>query len=173
MIAMAEAMTEKGYVSTTVADVLARAGVSRETFYQQFSSKLDCFMHTFDAAAEILLAQVGDPAATDGSPYERFDALFTRYIDTLVAEPAFARLFLVEAYAAGPAAIERRMALQARITDALVEVLAVESDHGRFACQMLVAGVGAMVAVPLVNQDLEALRDLRTGVLDLVARTLC
>ena len=47
---MAEAMMEKGYVNTTVADVIGRAGVSRETFYQQFSSKADCFMSAFDAA---------------------------------------------------------------------------------------------------------------------------
>ena len=40
---MAQVMAEKGYVATTVADVLRAAKVSRETFYEQFESKEDCF----------------------------------------------------------------------------------------------------------------------------------
>jgi AcrR family transcriptional regulator len=44
LYAMAEAMTVNGYVGTSVADVLRGAGVSRQTFYQQFLSKQDCFM---------------------------------------------------------------------------------------------------------------------------------
>ena len=62
---MAEAMMEKGYVDTTVADVIKRAGVSRETFYQQFSSKADCFMTAFDAAADLLIACVEAGADLD------------------------------------------------------------------------------------------------------------
>lgn len=172
MMAMADAMTEKGYVGTTVRDVLTRAGVSRETFYQQFSSKLDCFMSAFDAAAEILFAQVGNARTDSGSPYERFDTLFTAYLESLAAEPAFARLFLVEVFAAGPDAIERRAKLQARIVDALADVLDIDSDDGRFACTMLVAAISSMVAVPLVRGDLDALRALRAPVLSLVAQAL-
>ena len=48
--AMADAMSEQGYVATPVADVIKRAGVSRESFYELFSSKLDCFMSAFDIA---------------------------------------------------------------------------------------------------------------------------
>lgn len=172
MLALADAMTEKGYVNTTVADVLSRAGVSRETFYQQFSSKLDCFMHTFDAAAEVLFAHVGDVSGGSGSPHERFELLFSRYLETLAAEPAYARLFLVEVYAAGPAAIERRAAMQARIVDALADVLEIDSERDRFACQMVVAAVSAMVTVPLVARDLDALRALHAPVLDFVRRAL-
>jgi AcrR family transcriptional regulator len=90
MTAMADAMTERGYVGTTVGDVLARAGVSRETFYQQFSSKLDCFMSAFDAAAAVLFAKVRKVQAspTSSSRLDDFDALFTAYLDSLAAEPA-------------------------------------------------------------------------------------
>ena len=54
--AMAEVMAEKGYALTSVADVLRRARVSRETFYELYSSKEDCFMSVFDAA----YAAIGD-----------------------------------------------------------------------------------------------------------------
>jgi AcrR family transcriptional regulator len=174
MAAMADAMTERGYVGTTVGDVLARAGVSRETFYQQFSSKLDCFMSAFDRAAAVLFARVRKvlPAEGTGSPLDRFDAVFTAYLDSLVAEPAYARLFLVEVNAAGREAIERRAEVQAQVVDSVVQVLGVDDERGRFACRVLVAAISTMVTVPLVTGDLEALRALRAPVLDLVAHAL-
>lgn len=172
LLAMAEAMTVKGYVGTTVADVIKGAGVSRETFYQQFAGKLECFLAAFDAAADLLLRQLGDLLEVEGTPLERFERAFTAYLDTLAAEPAFARVFLVEVYAAGPEAIGRRMALQERLVDALVELLGAHSDDGRLACELLVAGTGALVTVPLVADDLDGVRALRDPVLRLVARVL-
>lgn len=177
MLAMAEAMTEKGYVGTTVADVIARAGVSRETFYQQFSSKLDCFMSAFDAAAAVLFSTVAEPDAggLDGGAearLARFERLVTDYLESLAAEPAFARLFLIEVYAAGPEAILRRIALQSRITDQLVTVLDVDTEGGRFACQALVSAISGLVTGPLVAGDIDALRALRIPVVDLVQRAL-
>ena len=112
MTAMADAMTERGYVGTTVGDVLARAGVSRETFYQQFSSKLDCFLAAFDLAGDVVVAGMAQAAAAGGTPFERVDRAVTAYLDVLAAEPGFARLFLVEVHAAGPEAMRRRADLQ-------------------------------------------------------------
>ncbi len=172
LLAIAEAMTRKGYVGTTVADVIRGAGVSRETFYQQFPSKLDCFLAAFDAASELLLARVGDVATLDGTAHERFAAAFTRYLDALASQPAFARVFLVEVYAAGADAIDRRIALQARIVDSLVELLDAHTEAGRFACELLVAGTGSLVTGPLVADDLDAVRALGPPVIDLVGRVL-
>ena len=72
--AIAEAMAERGYAETTVADVLRRARVSRDTFYQQFSSKQDCFIAAYEAAAGVVLALLEQEAATPGTPVERFTA---------------------------------------------------------------------------------------------------
>ena len=172
MMGMAEAMTEKGYVGTTVADVLTRAGVSRETFYQQFDSKLDCFLSAFDAARDILFARLASLVDVDGAPLQRFDQLLTGYLEALAEEPALARLFLVEVVAAGPPAVERRKAVQHRIVEVLANVLEVESKRGRFACEMLVAAVSSMVTAPLVANDLDALRALREPIIDLVGHIL-
>jgi AcrR family transcriptional regulator len=183
-VAMADAMVEKGYAGTSVADVIARAGVSRETFYQRFSSKADCFMGAFDAAAELLLGTVEAAASPQpGEPGEsgepggrdrlaRFEQALATYLDTLADHPAYARLFLVEVYAAGPEAIERRAELQQRIVDAVAAMLGTSSEPGRFACEVLVAAVSAMVTVPLVADDAAALRGLRAPIVDLVRRAL-
>ena len=48
--AMIEAIDRQGYNGTTVAHVIALAGVSRRAFYEQFANKEDCFLATYDIA---------------------------------------------------------------------------------------------------------------------------
>src|SRR4051812_29126312 len=76
--AMASATAEKGYVHTTVGDVVKRAGVSRETFYEQFSGKEDCFIAAFDAGVEEVLETMAaslreDSGDADADPFARLD----------------------------------------------------------------------------------------------------
>jgi AcrR family transcriptional regulator len=175
MLALAEAMTEKGYAATSVADVLKRARVSRETFYEQYDSKLDCFLQAFDTAAALLQASVahtvGHASAARPARGELLDVAIGTYLDVLGAQPAFARLFLVESYAAGPAAIERRAAVQARFVDSLVELLELATDEDRIRAQAVVASIGTAVTLPLAHNDLAALAALRPTLLRL-AHTL-
>jgi AcrR family transcriptional regulator len=56
---MTEAVAERGYAKTTLAHVLRRARVSRETFYEQFANKEDCFLAAYDAAAAIVAQAMG------------------------------------------------------------------------------------------------------------------
>ncbi len=49
--AMIEAVASKGYVKTSVADVIGLAGVSRRAFYEHFSNKEACFVATHNIAA--------------------------------------------------------------------------------------------------------------------------
>ena len=181
---MAEAMMEKGYVDTTVADVIKRAGVSRETFYQQFSSKADCFLSAFDAAAALLIGAIEQAShlefdaltAGDGrdadTRIEQFDRALGLYLDTLADNAPVARLFLVEVYAADPEAIRRRRALHDRIVTVVAGVLgiAADDDGGRFACDVLVNAIASMVTEPLVSPEPERLRDLREPIVALVRR---
>jgi AcrR family transcriptional regulator len=171
MLALAEAMTEKGYADTSVADVLKRARVSRETFYERYDSKLDCFLQSFDAAAHLLLASVDGALSPIGARGEVLERGMGAYLDVLLAQPALARLFLVESYAAGPAAIERRAAVQARIVDAVVDLLGLDADAERIAARALVAYVGTAVTVPLARNDVAALAALRPTLIE-TARAL-
>jgi AcrR family transcriptional regulator len=167
--AMAEAAAEKGYAHTSVADVLTRAGVSRETFYEQFSSKQDCFLEAFDAAGRSLLGRLaGTPG--EGTPDERFDRLVGAYLDGLASEPAYARVFLVEGHAAGPEALRRRVELQRGFTEAMVELFEARAPHERFACELLVAAVGAMVTARVALGEASSLHELREPIVDLVRR---
>lgn len=168
--AMADAMAEKGYANTSVADVIARAGVSRETFYEQFGSKQDCFLAAFDAAGEILLGRVTGAAPDEGTPADRFEQVLGVYLETLASEPAYARLFLVEAHAAGPEAIRRRVVIQDRFTEALIELFEVRAPHERLACELLVSALASIVTFRLAVGEDSSLPALREPIADLVRR---
>jgi AcrR family transcriptional regulator len=180
LLGMAEAMRDQGFVDTTVADVIKRAGVSRESFYRLFASKGECFAAAFDQAAEILLQRLA--AAGGGAPRDRggprpdrmavAERAITTYLDALAAEPAWARLFIVEVHAAGPEALRRRFALQDRFVDALARILGLDAPAERFTAQVLVAAMSAMVTRPLLDGDLDALRALGPPMVDHLRRAL-
>jgi AcrR family transcriptional regulator len=107
--AMAEAVAAKGYAATTVADVVAGAGVSRKTFYEHFREKEECFLAAFDTGVDLLLERiVAAESEYDAGWIEMMRVRVRAYLETLASEPAFARTFLIEVFAAGPHALERR-----------------------------------------------------------------
>jgi AcrR family transcriptional regulator len=64
--AVIEAVNAKGYAATSVAELIALAGVSRRTFYQHFDSKEACFLASFerilaDSAERITTAYQREP----------------------------------------------------------------------------------------------------------------
>jgi AcrR family transcriptional regulator len=170
--ALAEAMAEQGYAATSVADVLKRAGVSRETFYQQFSSKQDCFIAAYEVAAAAVLAELERKAEPGGTPLERFDRAVGAYLNALASEPEFARLFMIEVYSAGAEVLERRAEIQRRFTELVIQVAGARGRSERFACEALVAAVAMLVTTRLAAGDIKGLRELRKPLAGLVARAL-
>ncbi len=172
MRAMAEATAENGYVQTSVADVLRRARVSRETFYQQFSSKQDCFIAAYEQAASALLAMLERESAFGEAPLERFDRAINVYLQTLAAEPAFARLFMVEVYAAGDEVLARRAQIQERFERLIIDGADAPGPSEQFACRALVAAIITMVTARLAARDIDGLRALRQPLVELVRDAL-
>jgi AcrR family transcriptional regulator len=124
LAAMIEVVTEVGYNTLTVQNVLTRAGISRPTFYEQFEDKEDCFLAAFDAAAGRMREHI-EAAAAEAAPGWRAQlrggiAGLLRFIDE---EPAEARTVIVEARASSAAGLQRRDGLLdhfAACIDALV-----------------------------------------------------
>lgn len=106
--AMVRAAADKGYEATTVADVIAVAGVSRTTFYEMFSDKEDCFLAAYDAVVDVLVHAVTTAYRQhDGDWPARIHAGIAALAGLLADEAAIARLAMVEVTAAGPAARQR------------------------------------------------------------------
>jgi AcrR family transcriptional regulator len=104
--ALAEETSEQGYQQVTVADIVRRAGTARNTFYENFRSKEDCFSATQEYAMTSALERVVEAAGAMQSWPQRVRAGLTAFLSYVTAEPALARTCMVEALSAGPAAVE-------------------------------------------------------------------
>ncbi len=105
--ALAEETVSKGYRAVTVADIVRRAGIARNTFYENFSSKEDCFLAAQDYAVGEALRRVVEAASKVDSWQARVDAGIAVFLRSVAGEPALARTCIVEALSAGPAALAR------------------------------------------------------------------
>ncbi len=105
--AIADVVAEQGYAATSVGDVIARAGVSRRTFYEHFADKQDCFLASYDAGAEAIYAAMVAAVDDHQSWEETLEAVFTTWLEFLAADLAFTRAYMIEFWAAGDAARER------------------------------------------------------------------
>lgn len=172
---IADVVAEKGYADTSVGEVLKRVHISRETFYEHFTGKQDCFLAAFDRAADLLLAAVRDALGPPTDPaLARLDRMLRAYLGSLAADPAQARTFLVEVYGAGPIAVTRRVAVQERFAAALAQVLADDERWShlpdrRFAARAMVGAIGSLVTAWLDTGDGDRLAELRQPLLDLFA----
>lgn len=117
--AMAAAVAEQGYAATTVADVIARAGVSRKTFYEHFADKHACFLAAWESGFEFMLGLVVQAVEQADGWEEQLRAGARVYLEVLAAQPAFARSFLIEVLGAGDDALDRRAALHRRFADVI------------------------------------------------------
>jgi AcrR family transcriptional regulator len=107
--AMASLCAEQGYEATKIADVVRRAHVARKTLYDNFSGKEELFLAAFDATLADADATVAEACeAIDPTDWERrTEAGLRALLEFVAANPAAARLCLIEAPAATPASAAR------------------------------------------------------------------
>jgi TetR/AcrR family transcriptional regulator len=104
--AMVEAVASNGYQETSVKQVVALAGVSRRSFYEQFANKEECFLATFDLLAGRGVKQLSKAYfATDGCLEDRLRAALGELADTTRVHRKASVLVMVEAQTAGAAGI--------------------------------------------------------------------
>jgi AcrR family transcriptional regulator len=139
-------VAEHGYESTRVADILRVAGVSRSAFYRHFDNKLECFLATLDAlsglAAAPMAANYGDD---DSRPWPaRIESVFEALVQLLLAQPAAARVWLVEIYAAGPEAVDRMERLSDRLEGFAVDAIGEAGDRPGMPAEAVRAVLGGL-----------------------------
>jgi AcrR family transcriptional regulator len=105
--ALADETVEKGYRAVTVSDIVRRAGIARNTFYENFSSKEDCFLSASEYAVDVAHGRVVDAAAKVDAWPAKVATGIAAFLHYVASEPALARTCIVEALSAGPAAVER------------------------------------------------------------------
>jgi AcrR family transcriptional regulator len=103
---LAEAVAEKGYGGTTIADITRHAAVSRRTFYEHFEGKDECFVAAFDTVTEELRERVDEAYRAEDDWTAAISAAIAAMLAFLASEPNLARLAMVEALVAGPVVVE-------------------------------------------------------------------
>lgn len=107
-----EAVADKGYTATTIADIVMRAGVSRATLYEHFPGKDECFLEAYTAGAQILFDHVAAAGSDVADPVQRLRLGTRAYLAGLAAEPTWTTVGMIEVAAAGAAAAARRDEVQ-------------------------------------------------------------
>ncbi|OLR94327.1 TetR family transcriptional regulator [Actinokineospora bangkokensis] len=105
LAAVFDAVADKGYAATTVADVVAGAAVSKRTFYQHHDDKEGCFAAACGAAATDL-ARTLRAAVAPIAPHDWHARVHTAWqvlLDALATHPTAAWCLFVEAPSAGAA----------------------------------------------------------------------
>jgi AcrR family transcriptional regulator len=104
--AMIDSCAEKTYAATTITDIVARAHISRTTFYKHFDDKRACF----DVAIEYCIEQLEEVAASSHSPEEAPPDAARKaaaaVLQALAAQPGLAQLLTGDAIAVEPKVIE-------------------------------------------------------------------
>jgi AcrR family transcriptional regulator len=105
--AMIESVAQRGYRGTTVAHVIALAGVSRRAFYELFSNKEHCFLATYDIVVARARKRVLDAWVSERGWANRLHAACKALLDDVAECPNGPRLVLVDSLSIGPKSRER------------------------------------------------------------------
>jgi len=94
-----------GFHATTLKSLCAEAGLTERYFYESFSSFSELLCASYEhAAAELMGFVVEAVKAAEPTPEARMRAGLTVYLNAIAANPARARLVLLEVEGAGPEA---------------------------------------------------------------------
>jgi AcrR family transcriptional regulator/DNA-binding MarR family transcriptional regulator len=173
LVALADVVSERGVGAASVATVVARAGVSRRTFYELFADREACFLAALEHGIALAAAVVLPAYERAAGWRERVRAGLAALLGFLDEEPALGALCVVHSLGGGSVAMERR----AQVVDALIAVV----DEGRQAgggrrgaavapltAEGVVGGVLAVVYARLVQPGDGAMLDLLGSLMNMI-----
>jgi AcrR family transcriptional regulator len=105
--AIAELTAEQGYDATKIGDIVRRAGVARKTLYDNFEGKEEVFLAAFDSGLDEVMQWIEEDCAKAQGWEERVQAGLAAFLRFVAQQSALARLCMIEALSATPAATER------------------------------------------------------------------
>jgi AcrR family transcriptional regulator/DNA-binding MarR family transcriptional regulator len=149
-------MCEQGAGGATVSQIVARAGVSRRTFYDIFSDSEDCVVAAVADALERARARVLPVWRTGGEWRARVRASVIELLVRFDEDPVLARLLVVESLGAGEQVLE----LRARVLDALAGAIeqgekgvGTGTKQGRLSAEGALGGVLAILHARLTQRE--------------------
>ncbi len=159
--ASAAAISQKGYEHTTVADIVAAGGLSRDAFYSQVGSRRDALEQATRLFFEqAVAATAGVFFTTPDSWPERVWAAGVALSEFIAGAGAFAKVACIDSYAPGPAAAQRVDQLLLSFT-VFIEAGASDTPPGRVIPPVTpIAVVAALTETVLALLTSERIREL-------------
>jgi AcrR family transcriptional regulator len=163
LAAVADVSSAASFADMSVEDIISAAGVSRRTFYEHFKNKQDAFLAAYDEAAKQLLTAVRAAYESSKGFADRVRAGLEAFLGLLAADPAFARMCIVEVMAAGAEAVQRRndaMRAFATLIEENARELLDESPPSPIAAETAVGGVYDVIYTRIQNGEVAKLPEL-------------
>lgn len=160
LAALADCLNERGYDRTTVSLIGKHAGVSKSDFYKHFESKDACFLAAYDDAIERIREQVRGACEQAGEWAAAVLAALAALLDFLAAEPAQARLVLVEGLRAGRGVYDRYQDALQGFVPLLRNGAPVPADGTSPPAatdEAVVGGIASLLAHRILNGETEKL----------------
>lgn len=163
LAAAIEAVEQSGYAAMTVAAVVERARVSRQTFYDCFANRDDCFVAIVEEIFARACAVASAAYAAESSWLAATRSALYSLLCLIDEEPRLARIWFIDAMGGPESVLARRAEVTA--------MLAVAVDVGRGAvsdsrqpspvtAEAIVGGISQIVYTRLVNGHQEPFAEL-------------
>jgi AcrR family transcriptional regulator len=161
--AFARVVAEKGYRASTVEDITKLASVSRNVFYEQFGGKEECFIATYEVIRADIRGLVEEEVGRFEDYPERLIAALGVLLRYLAAEPALARLCLIEPLSAGPAMSEHHDKVLGVLVRRLSELGGSRGGGRQQSDEVLILGAISLAARRINMGEAERLEELLPG----------
>jgi AcrR family transcriptional regulator len=166
LLAARDVFATRGYAGAAVDEIVARARVSRTTFYGFFENKEECLLAVFRLGLERIGAAVAQAAARSAeqglTPVALIRAEVSATLAAFAADSAMARIVLIEIVGATPAA-ERVRARARTVAASIIQRRLEEYRYWRERSEQhrRVASLAAMAAIGEPISDLVASGKIR------------
>lgn len=151
---MLEAVGTHGYEQATVQEAIAKVGLYRQAFYDNFHDKEDCYLEALEAGSAWVELAMRKAVVDEAGWRDRLRGALTGLLGFLDDEPEIGRALLVEVHAAGPRAVAKRteaMERAARAVDLAREE--GEDDAPAISAEAVVAGILAVLHSRLAGRE--------------------
>jgi AcrR family transcriptional regulator len=163
LLATAELVAERGYQKTTIELIAKTARVALVTFYEHFANKEECFLAAFDENVEAAREVFAELLDTERAWPDQIATALEILLEMVVSEQVRAKLCIVEAQAAGGAALARYQAMLESVAPKLREGRELNPRAERLPDGLEVAiagGLAWLIHQRLISGRVDGLKEL-------------
>ncbi len=153
--AMAHLASAKGVAATTIADLVAEAGVSKRTFYEHFGSKEACFLALYRAASASALRTLREAVRPERPWQDQVERALDAYFAHLACTPGLVHALFVEIHHLGPEGLRVRREVLRQLADFMLATVNGGSARAapRLTPELALAAVGGITELVLQHVE--------------------